>query len=466
MAAKSKSAKKKQVLKLVQSREERRAQGKALRDKVPRRSHAGWKASSKRRDPVDILLKSCEGRIPRLIPIRFGRMMQTPFTFYRGAAVIMAADLARTPVSGIRVQTCGDCHLLNFGAFASPERRIIFDINDFDETLPAPWEWDVKRLATSFVIASRHNKFKERDARASAMRCVESYREHMAELSDMRVLSRWYLHIDLDELIAEIGDAKAKKRVEKRLAKVRARNVMEQDFPKLTTMNGNKPTIKDNPPLIYHAPDWTDAKFEKEVQKAFESYRETLNDDHKILLDHYEIQDLAVKVVGVGSVGTRCAILLLMADNDDPLFLQVKEARTSVLEPYAGKSSYANRGQRIVAGQRLMQSASDIFLGWAVGPDGNHFYVRQLWDGKIKPVVEIYDEDWMLEYADACGQVLARAHANSADPAMISGYLGGTGRFDRAVADFAVAYADQNEADHAAFLKAIRNGKIEVYQER
>jgi uncharacterized protein (DUF2252 family) len=274
------------------------------------------------------------------------------------------------------------------------------------------------------------------------------------------------LHIDLDELIAEIGDAKAKKRVEKRLAKVRARNVMEQDFPKLTTMNGNKPTIKDNPPLIYHAPDWTDAKFEKEVQKAFESYRETLNDDHKILLDHYEIQDLAVKVVGVGSVGTRCAILLLMADNDDPLFLQVKEARTSVLEPYAGKSSYANRGQRIVAGQRLMQSASDIFLGWAVGPDGNHFYVRQLWDGKIKPVVEIYDEDWMLEYADACGQVLARAHANSADPAMISGYLGGTGRFDRAVADFAVAYADQNEADHAAFLKAIRNGKIEVYQER
>jgi hypothetical protein len=287
----------------------------------------------------------------------------------------------------------------------------------------------------------------------------------MAEISDMRVLDRWYLRTDLDELIAQMDNSKAKKRIERRLAKARSRDVMDEDFPKFVTLKGKKPIIKDNPPLIYHASDWTGAKFERDFQIAFERYRETLTDDRKALLGQYKIRDFAVKVVGVGSVGTRCGILLLMAGNDDPLFLQVKEARTSVLEPYAGKSIYPNRGQRIVAGQRLMQSSSDIFLGWSTGPEGNHFYVRQLWDGKIKPVVEIYDEDWMLEYADACGRVLARAHANSADPAMISGYLGGNDRFDRAVADFAVAYADQNEADHGAFLKAIRDGKIEVYQE-
>lgn len=465
MAAKSKPAKR-VLIKAGLSREESRKAGKALRDKVPRKSHGDWKASRRRRDPVDILLKSCAGRIPQLIPIRFGRMMQTPFAFYRGAAAIMAADLSETPASGIRVQACGDCHLMNFGAFTTPERHIVFDMNDFDETLPAPWEWDVKRLATSFVIAGRNNKFKGRDARESAFRCVQSYREHMAEFSEMRALYRWYERADLDELIEQMEDRKAKKRIQKRISKARSRDVMDEDFPKLVSLDGKKPTIKDNPPLIYHRSDWKSPGFEKKIQEAFEKYRETLTDDHRALLDHYEIKDIAAKVVGVGSVGTRCGILLLMADNDDALFLQVKEARTSVLEPYAGKSVYPNRGQRIVAGQRLMQSASDIFLGWTRGRDGDDYYVRQLWDGKIKPAVEIYDEDWMLQYADACGWALARAHAKSGDPAMIGGYLGSSDTFDRAVADFAVAYADQNEADHAAFLKGIREGKIEVYQEQ
>jgi len=411
---------------------------------------------------VAILLNSSEGRISQLVPIRFGRMMQRPFSFYRGGAAIMAEDLSETPVSGIRVQACGDCHLMNFGAFATPERHIIFDINDFDETLPAPWEWDVKRLATSFVIAGRNNKFKEKDARESALRCVQSYRHHMADFSQMRVLYRWYERTDLDELIEQIEDRKAKKRIEKRILKARSRDVMDEDFPKLVSVKGKKPTIKDNPPLIFHRSDWTTPKFAKDLQEAFETYRETLTDDRKTLLDHYEIKDIATKVVGVGSVGARCGILLLMADNDDALFLQVKQARTSVLEPYAGKSAYQNRGQRVVAGQRLMQSASDIFLGWTQNR-GDHFYVRQLWDGKIKPAVEIYDEDWMLQYADACGWALARAHAKSGNAAMISGYLGNSSKFDEAVASFAVTYADQNEGDHQVFLEAIRDGRIPVY---
>jgi uncharacterized protein (DUF2252 family) len=465
MAAKSNSQAR-VLTKATHNRDDSRKAGKALRDKVPRKSHAVWQASRRRRDPVDILLKSCQGRIPQLIPIRFGRMMQTPFAFYRGAAAIMAADLSATPASGIRVQACGDCHLMNFGAFATPERHIIFDMNDFDETLPAPWEWDVKRLATSFVIAGRHNKFREKDARASALRCVQSYREHMAEFSEMRTLDRRYERLDIDEFVERTEDAQVKKRLEKRISKARSRDVMDEDFPKLVSVKGKKPTIKDNPPLIYHRSDWKSPGFEKSIHKAFKKYRETLSDDRKSLLDHFEIKDIAAKVVGVGSVGRRCGILLLMADNDDALFLQVKEARTSVLEPYAGKSVYSNRGQRVVVGQRLMQSASDIFLGWTRGDDGGHYYVRQLWDGKIKPAVEIYDEDWMLRYADACGWVLARAHATSGDPAMISGYLGGSDTFDRAIADFAVAYANQNEADHAAFLKAIRDGRIEVYHEQ
>jgi uncharacterized protein (DUF2252 family) len=461
--AKSRSAQ--QIQKPKLTREERITAGKALREKVTRKSHDGWSKHPKRRDPIDLLIESSKGRIPQLLPIRYGRMIQTPFTFYRGAAAIMAADLAHTQVSGIRVQACGDCHLMNFGAYGTPERRIVFDINDFDETLPAPWEWDVKRLAASFVIAARNNGFNKTTAHDCAERCVKSYREHMADYTEMRVLDRWYERLDIEDLLALLRKERREKQ-RKKIAKEVSRNVVEDDFPKLASLEKGKPLIKDNPPLIFHQSKFSGPEFEKVMHDAFQKYRHTLTDDRKVLLDHYEIKDVAAKVVGVGSVGTRCGIMLMMAGDDDPLFLQVKEARVSVLEPYAGKGVYPNNGQRVVEGQRLMQAASDIFLGWATGREGRHFYVRQLRDIKIKPVVEVYDQEAMCMYAEFCGWGLARAHAKSGDPAMISGYLGTNSKFDEAIASFAVAYADQNEQDHDALLKAIRAGKIEVYQEQ
>jgi uncharacterized protein (DUF2252 family) len=463
VVAKAKSQREVQKPRLT--REERKAAGKALREKVSRKSHNGWTAHPKRSDPVDLLIESSEGRLPQLLPIRYGRMMQTPFTFYRGAAAIMAADLAHTPASGIRVQACGDCHLLNFGAYGTPERRIVFDINDFDETLPAPWEWDVKRLAASFVIAARNNGFNKATAHDCAERSVKSYRDHMRNYAEMRVLDRWYEHLDLEDLIALLGK-KGRERQRKRIAKEVSRNVVEDDFPKLASLEKGHALIKDNPPLIFHQSRFSGPEFIKVMHEAFSKYRDTLSDDRKVLLDHYEIRDTAVKVVGVGSVGTRCGIILVMAGDDDPLFLQVKEARVSVLEPYAGKSIYPNRGQRVVAGQRLMQSASDIFLGWAMGREGRHFYVRQLRDIKIKPIVEVYDQEALSMYAEFCGWGLARAHAKSGDPAIISGYLGNNAKFDEAIASFAVDYADQNERDHDALLKAVRAGKIDVYREQ
>jgi len=461
----AKSRKQNYESKTAMTREERRAAGKALRDKVSRKAHAEWKAPAGRQDPIDVLIVSSTGRIPHLIPIRYGRMMQSPFTFYRGAAAIMAGDLAATAVSGIRVQACGDCHLRNFGAFGTPERRIAFDINDFDETLPAPWEWDVKRLAASFVIAGRNNGFRKTVAREMAQRSVRAYREHMSSYADMRVLDRWYERIDIDAIIARLETREMKKGLQRQITKASSRSVLEDDFPKLAGVENGKARIKDNPPLIFHQSAVGGAEWEQLVTEAFRRYRDTLADHLKALVDHYEIQDVAVKVVGVGSVGTQCAILLMMAGDDDPLFLQVKEARASVLEPYAGKSIYANHGQRVVAGQRLMQAASDMFLGWTKGVAGRHLYIRQLRDIKISPLVETYDEPAMEKHAEHCGWALARAHAKSGDPAVISGYLGNSERFDEAVADFAVAYADQNEQDHAALLKAIGAGKIEVVRE-
>lgn len=444
---------------------ERRAAGKALRDKVSRRSHAGWAPHARREDPVDLLVASSQGRIPHLLPIRYGRMMRSPFAFFRGAAAIMAADLAPTPVSGIRVQACGDCHLMNFGVFATPERRAIFDINDFDETLPAPWEWDVKRLAASFMIAGRNNGFDEDDARACVQTCVRSYRERMATFSEMRVLDRWYENIDVGSLMEMTQSKQARKQIQARIRKAASRSVVDDDFPKFVTAKGGELTIKDDPPLIYHAPKSGHAKFKRFVSAALQRYRETLADDRRVLLDEYVWKDIALKVVGVGSVGTRCFILLLMAGDRDPLFLQAKEARMSVLEPYAGRSRYANRGQRVVEGQRLMQSASDIFLGWTESREGIHFYLRQLRDMKIAPRVEIYDQEWMKIYAECCGRTLACAHAKSRDPAGISGYLGNSERFDEAIADFAVAYANQNEKDYRALRKAIRLGKVAAHLE-
>ena len=439
--------------------------GKRLREKVPRSSHAVWKPPHNRPDPVRLLEESNAGRIPELIPIRHGRMVQTPFTFYRGAALNMAADLARTPVSGLRVQACGDAHLMNFGDFATPERRIVFDINDLDETLPAPWEWDVKRLAASVVVACRNNGFTARCARDAARACVRSYRERMAEYSQMSVLDVWYSRIEAYELLPMLRDRAARSRYEKRLAKERARSVVEHDFPKLAALAGRRPTIKDSPPLIYHPREEGVEDLLSRARAAFGDYRESLQEDRRVLLDRFELQDSAIKVVGVGSVGTMCTIMLLMASEQDPLFLQVKEARASVLEAYAGKSSFPNHGQRVVNGYRLMQSASDIFLGWVKGKLGRHFYVRQLRDVKLGPLVELFTPSIMTTYAEFCGWALARAHARSGVPAAISGYLGKSDAFDKAIAAFAIAYADQNERDHAAMKKAAQSGRLEVRME-
>ena len=402
------------------SLDELHAEGKALRKACTRGSHRVWKPSRDRRDPIALLDQSSKGRIPDLIPIRYGRMMQSPFTFFRGAALNMAADLATTPVTGLRVQACGDCHLLNFGWFATPERRELFAINDLDETLPGPWEWDVKRLATSFVLACRSNGFSESCAQDAAQSCVRSYRTHMTAFSEMPVLDVWYAHVDFETLLPMIKDQQTRKRARKRLAKARDRSVLEHDFPKLTQAVAGKPQIKDHPPLIYHL-DRDEAGLTNEVHEAFARYQETLEYDRRFLLDRYQLRDIAVKVVGVGSVGTRSGIMLLLASERDPLFLQVKEASASVLEQYAGKSIFSNHGQRVVNGSRLLQSASDLFLGWLVAPSGRHYYVRQLNDMKIKVLVELFNPGVMMQYAEVCGWILAKgpldraSHPESAD---------------------------------------------------
>jgi len=439
--------------------------GKSLREKCPRHSHAEWKAPVNRPDPLRLLEQSNKGRIPELIPVRHGRMLRTPFTFYRGAALNMAADLARTPATGIRVQACGDCHLLNFGTYATPERRLLFDINDLDETLPAPWEWDVKRLAASVVLACRNNGFSKGDTRDAVLACVRSYRERMAEYSDLPVLEMWYVSLDADKIVAKLKDKGAQQRSQKRIAAARAHNVLEHDFPKLAALAGELPTIKDNPPLIYHPGKERGEELLTRAREAFSSYRESLRDDRRVLLDRFELKDVAIKVVGVGSVGTYCCVMLLMAGEKDPLFLQVKEARASVLEAYAGKSIYPNHGQRVVNGYYLIQEASDIFLGWGKGTLGRHVYVRQLKDMKVGAQPELFSPGFMVEYAELCGWALAQSHARCGEPAQISGYLGKSDTFDKAIAAFSVAYADQTERDHAIFKKAASSGQVEVDME-
>ncbi|HWA99665.1 MAG TPA: DUF2252 domain-containing protein [Pirellulales bacterium] len=447
------------------TRAELYAMGKALREQCPRHDHAVWRAPDNRADPIALMEESNKGRMPELIPIRHGRMIKSPFTFFRGAALNMAADLAGTPKSGLRVQACGDCHLLNFGAYATPERRVIFDINDLDETLPAPWEWDIKRLAASFVLACRDNGFSEDSARDAAVSCVRSYREHMAEYCEMHVMDVWYESIDAETLIASTRDQEAVKRMQKRLAKARERSVLEHEFPELVTTAGFAPAIKENPPLIFHLREMGREEHAAIIQRAFANYRETMQEDRRLLLDRFKLMDVAVKVVGVGSVGTFCGILLLMAIEHDPLFLQFKQARPSVLEAYAGKSLHPNDGQRVVHGCRMMQSASDLFLGWTEGDLGRHFYVRQLKDMKIKPLIEVFTPSFMCEYAKICGWTLAHAHARSGEPAKISGYLGKSDKFDKAIADFSIAYADQSECDHEVLIKAARAGRLEVFIE-
>jgi len=452
------------------TRAERYAMGESLRKNCPRTSHADWRVPSDRPDPVRLIKESDKGRIPQLVPLRHGRMLESPFAFYRGAALNMAADLATMPTTGVRVQACGDAHLVNFRGFATPERQMNFDIHDLDETLPAPWEWDLKRLAVSFVLACRENGFDKDAADDAALACARSYREHMSAYSEMNALDAWYARLDVETLLSTIAESKLRKsmqkRVEARVAKEQARTALEYDFPKLAKVTGERVSLQDNPPTIYHFREEGQAEFNAVVHEAFVRYRDTLAEDRRTLLDRFEFKDHAIKVVGVGSVGTMCAVVLLMAGEKDPLFLQVKEARASVLEPYAGKSTYANHGQRVVAGHRLMQSASDIFLGWTEGIGGRHFYIRQLRDAKIKPNVETFRPADMVVFAQWCGHSLARSHARSGDAAVISGYLGESDTFDKAIADFCSTYADQTERDHAALKKAARKGKLEVLIEK
>ena len=452
------------------TRAERYAMGESLRKKTPRSSHADWKPAHDRPDPVRLIEEADKGRIPQLVPLRHGRMLESPYTFYRGAALNMATDLATTPTIGMRVQACGDAHLGNFRGFATPERQINFDIHDLDETLPAPWEWDLKRLAASFVVACRDNGLGKASAEDAALACARSYREHMADFSEMRALDAWYARLDPEALFSLIKKAKERKKMkkhgEKRIAKETARSALEYDFPKLAKATGKQITLRDNPPTIYHLRENGQKEFDVAVREGFARYRDSLADDRRVILDRFEFKDIAIKVVGVGSVGTYCAVILLMAAENDPLFLQLKEARASVLEAYAGKSAYSNHGQRVVMGHRLMQSASDIFLGWTEGREGRQFYMRQLRDAKMKPMVEDFSASDLAVYAQWCGYSLARSHARSGDAAVISGYLGESDIFDKAIADFSAAYADQTERDHAALKKAAQKGRLKVLLER
>jgi uncharacterized protein (DUF2252 family) len=447
----------------VLSPDQRRAQGKALRDKVPRGAHAGWAPPEDRRDPVEILLESNSDRVPELIPIRFGRMLQSPFAFYRGTAAIMAADLAHTPVSGLRVQACGDAHLMNFGGFATPERQVIFDINDLDETLPAPWEWDLKRLTASIAIAARHLELPESAAAKAVKAAACNYRERMMDYSSMRALDVWYDRVTLEAVLAEAPNEEIRSRISKRIQKARESSSADAIFPKMTAFDGVHPRIKDNPPLIFHPTK--EMGGDSDYKEELASYRTSLPDHVRLLFDRFHLCDVAAKVVGVGSVGTRCLISLFMAADNDPLFLQIKEARESVLEPYAGKSLHKNHGERVVAGQRLMQAASDIFLGWTVSKNGRHFYFRQLRDVKISAIIEDWDVELLSNYGKLCAWALARAHARSGDAGLIAGYMGTSSIFDEAICEFAIEYADQARQDYRAFVTAVRQGRLEAITE-
>ena len=441
------------------------AAGKALRDRTPRVEHAGWRAPARRFDPIEILHAADATRLPELVPLRYGRMLTSPFTFYRGSAAVMAADLAHTPATGIRVQACGDAHLMNFGGFATPERRLIFDINDLDETLPAPWEWDLKRLVASLVLAARANGLRDGDGRDAAVAAARSYRTHMRTFTDMDVLDIWYARIDDSDFLALLPkDLKAV--ASRRIAKAMSRSSSELVFPKLVEVVGETPRIHDAPPTIFHQEESNSAGYMDILKHGLTKYRETLPEDRRALLDRYRLVDAAVKVVGIGSVGTLCMVALMMSVAEHPLFLQFKQANASVLELYAGKSAYNHHGERVVKGQRLMQPASDMFLGWTTGAKGQHFYVRQLRDVKLSALVETFDAETLSIYGQACAWALARAHAKAGDPWMISGYLGKQDVFDEAMGKFALAYADQAERDHAAMKAAVRAGIIEVQPER
>ena len=480
--------------------EDRRAEGLEARDRAAPSSHTKWRPAADRPDPVALLAEQDTTREPDLVPVRHGRMMVSPFTFYRGAAKIMAADLKDTPVAGLEAQLCGDAHLSNFGLFASPERRLLFDLNDFDETLPGPFEWDVKRMAASFEIAGRNNGFSEADTRAAVLASVTAYREAMASFAQMGTMDIWYAHLDEDELMASVrstvaeagkqakgakaakkepnaGKKEAKrarldqKRAEKTAAKAHTRDSL-QALSKLGELVDGRYRIVSQPPVIVPARDLAATyglspdEVMPVIHDQFRAYRATLQSDRRHLLERFEIVDAARKVVGVGSVGTRAFIVLLQGrDAQDPLFLQIKEATASVLEAYLPKSRHRQHGERVVHGQRMMQAASDIYLGWTKGLDVNrHFYWRQLRDMKGSALVEETTPLGLTFYARICGWTLARAHARSGDPVAIAAYLGDSDAFDESITDFSQRYAGQNEQDYQAFVKAIGSGRLEAIE--
>lgn len=452
---------------------ERAERGKAARAASPRGSHGEWAPAADRRDPVELLEEQAATRVPELVPLRYGRMLASAFTFYRGAAYLMAADLAPGPRTSLTTQLCGDAHLSNFGVYAAPDRQLVFDLNDFDETLPGPFEWDVKRLITSFEVAGRDRGFSRSQRAEINAGAACAYREAVREFSTMGTLDLWYARISTDDIlqtVTPVASAKQLKRAEKNLAKARAKTSLRA-FEKLTETVDGEVRIRRDPPKVVPLRDLVPPELREAVTEQLHgvvrSYRATLNDDRRHLLERYRYVDLARKVVGVGSVGTRAWIALLLGrDDHDPLFLQIKEAQPSVLEPFVGKSRFRQPGERVVQGQRLMQAASDIMLGWlkTEGVDGveRHYYVRQLWDAKGSALVETMEPNALAAYGRLCGWTLARAHARAGDAVAIGSYLGGGDRFDRAMASFAEAYADQNERDYEALRDAVASGRVQA----
>jgi uncharacterized protein (DUF2252 family) len=497
--------------------DDRMARGLEARDRAALSGHTKWRPAADRLDPVDLLVGQEKSRVPELVPVRHGRMMVSPFTFYRGAATIMAADLKDTPASGLEVQLCGDAHLSNFGAFASPERRLVFDVNDFDETLPGPFEYDVKRMAASFAIAARNNGFSSDDTRAATQESVRAYREAMAGFAQMGTMDIWYASLSEDEITASIQSAvagsarqeqaakqaekadkraKAGKKAEKQAAKQAKADKEQEKAAKMAAKREEKMAVKahtrdshqalsklgelvdgkyrivSQPPIVVPLRDLAGSyglsagQAGKVIREQLRAYRETLDDDRRLLLERFEVVDVAHKVVGVGSVGTRCFIVLLQGrDAQDPLFLQVKEAAASVLEPYVRRSRYRQHGERVVQGQRLMQAASDIYLGWTKGLDvTRHYYWRQLRDMKGSADVEAMVPLGFSFYARMCGWTLARAHARSGDPVAMAEYLGGSDAFDKSITGFSERYADQNERDYEAFAHAVKSGRLKAVE--
>ena len=453
---------------------ERVARGKAARAAVPRQSHATFDPPPGRPDPIGLLEEQARTRLPDLVPVRYGRMMVSPFTYFRGAALPMASDLAATPVTGLAVQACGDAHLSNFGVYGSPERRLIFDVNDFDETLPGPWEWDVKRLAASIEVAGRGNGYTGKQRRGIVTTAVTRYREAMRDFAAMSNLDIWYVRADVEELRAQFESTlsdRQRKRLDKGLAKAKTRDNL-QALAKLTRVADGRVRLLSDVPVLVPVDELDLGEADRAAVEAFlagmlKSYRRTLDSDRRYLLEQYELCDLALKVVGVGSVGTRCWVALMLGrDDSDPLFLQVKEAEASVLSRFAGASAYRNQGQRVVAGQRLMQATSDMFLGWQHTDAGlldnqpRDFYVRQLRDWKFSAEIDLMLPDDLRRYGALCGWTLARAHARSGDRIAIAAYLGGSDVFDQAITEFACAYADQNERDHQSLVDAVAAGRI------